>query len=188
MEIGRIYFEKYRIIDIIGNGGSSTVFLAENIKLLNRWAIKRVSKTGNSQLLAEPHLLKDLRHPAIPQIIDIEEDNEYIYIIEEYIEGLQLKMVKLQSSKIEADMIIKWAIDICSILQFLHSRKPNPIIYRDLKPENILLTQSGEIRLVDFGIAREYKDESENDTLPIGSRGYAAPEQYGIGQSDELMS
>lgn len=185
METGKVYFERYRILNQIGNGGSSTVYLAENIKLLNRWAIKKVSKKSNSQLLAEPHLLKDLRHPAIPQIIDIEEDAEFIYIIEEFIDGVQLKTVKLQSSKIDVERIIKWTIDICSILEFLHARKPNPIIYRDLKPENIMLMQSGEIKLVDFGIAREFKDESDSDTLPIGTRGYAAPEQYGIGQSDE---
>lgn len=186
MEIGKVYFDKYRILELLGEGGTSQVYLAENIRLGNRWAIKKAFKGQNLiNLLAEPNILKQLNHPAIPIIIDIEEDEEAIYIIEEYVDGILLKTYKLAKEVIEEKQIIDWALQLCDVLKYLHNRKPNPIIYRDLKPENIILMPDGMIKLIDFGIAREYKKQSHEDTVPIGTKGYAAPEQYGIGQSDE---
>lgn len=183
--VGRIHFNKYRVIKQIGNGGMSHVFLAENIKLGNKWAIKRIKKNSSAiNLLAEPSILKDLNHPLIPQIVDIEEDETYLYIIEEYVEGINLQDYKNQNKNISEDMIIDLAIQMCDVLEYLHSRKPYPIIYRDMKPGNIMLTESNQIKLVDFGIAKEYKSSSDTDTVLIGTRGYAAPEQYGSGQSD----
>ena len=72
----------------------------------------------------------------------------------------------------------------CEVLIYLHEFKPNPIIYRDMKPSNIIIDKNGNIKLIDFGIAREYKEQSECDTVYIGTRGYAAPEQYGFGQTN----
>jgi serine/threonine-protein kinase len=181
-----VYFDKFRVIDALGQGGTSEVYLAENIKVGNKWAIKRARKDNhNINLLAEPNILKHLNHRAIPKIIDIEEDEEAIYIIEEYVEGTNLKDYKKQCSEIETSQVIHWAFQLCDVLKYLHQRKPHPIIYRDVKPDNIMLMDDGNIKLIDFGIAREYKEESQNDTMPIGTKGYAAPEQYGIGQSDE---
>lgn len=186
MEIGNIYFEKYKIIDKLGQGGTSKVYLAENIRVGNKWAVKKSDKEKNNiNLLAEPNILKDLTHIAIPKIIDIEEDSDAIYIIEEYVKGINLKEYKASSENINTELIIKWALQLCDVLKYLHNRKPYPIIYRDIKPENIMLMDNGKIKLIDFGIAREFKEESLNDTVPIGTKGYAAPEQYGIGQSDE---
>lgn len=186
MNIGSIYFDKYKVIELLGQGGTSDVYLAENVKLGNFFAIKKALKNDNRiNLLAEPNILKHLNHPAIPKIIDIEEDDEAIYIIEEYINGTHLKSFKCANQKIEEAQLVDWALQICNVLKYLHQRKPNPIIYRDLKPENIILMEDGQLKIIDFGIAREYKEESTNDTVPIGTRGYAAPEQYGIGQSDE---
>jgi serine/threonine-protein kinase len=186
MNIGQIYFKKYRILDLIGMGGTSSVYLAENIKLGNKWAIKVASKNNNQiNLLAEPHILKNLNHYAIPTIIDVEEDEDNIYIIEEYIEGLNLQQFKTKERFISSEQVIDFAFQMCDILQYLHTREPNPIIYRDIKPENIIYTKEGLLKLIDFGISREYKEESLSDTSQIGTRGYAAPEQYGIAQSDE---
>lgn len=186
MEVGSIFFEKYKIVDLLGKGGSSEVFLVENVRVGNKWAMKKSNKVNsNINLLAEPNILKDLNHVAIPKIIDIEEDKDAIYIIEEYVQGINLKEYKESYSNIQLDQIIEWALQLCNVLKYLHNRKPLPIIYRDIKPENIMLMDNGNIKLIDFGIAREFKEESQNDTIPIGTKGYAAPEQYGIGQSDE---
>lgn len=185
MELGRVYFDKYKILETLGQGGTSNVYLAENIKIGNKWAIKKVKIANSSNLLAEPNILKHLDHRSIPKIIDIEEDQESIYIIEEYVDGINLKAFKLQNPTIDINRIIIWVLQLCDVLKYMHGRKPYPIIYRDLKPDNIMLMDEDKIKLIDFGIAREYKEDSENDTVPIGTRGYAAPEQYGIGQSDE---
>ncbi|MBC7959400.1 MAG: serine/threonine protein kinase [Vallitaleaceae bacterium] len=186
MELGNVYFEKYKILDVLGRGGSSEVYLAENIKMQTKWAIKKTSKSEDKiNLLAEPNILKNLDHIYIPKIIDIEEDEQSFYIIEEFVEGINLKTYKMRHPVIEMNLILTWAIKLCDVLKYLHSKKPHPIIYRDMKPENIMLMEDGKIKVIDFGIAREFKEDCLNDTIPIGTKGYAAPEQYGIGQSDE---
>lgn len=177
---------RYKILKVLGEGGMSTVYLAENVNLGTLWAIKEINKVSNSKvdLLVEPNILKKLKHPALPRIFDIIESDNSIYIIKDYIEGISLDKKLLRSGKIPEQTVIMWSIQICEVLIYLHNLKPNPIIYRDMKPSNIMLTKDNRIKLVDFGIAREYKMDSRNDTAHIGTRGYAAPEQYGLAQSD----
>jgi serine/threonine protein kinase len=178
---------KYKIIDILGKGGMSTVYLAENVRLGTLWAIKEISKENNSNIdiYVEPNILKKLNHPALPRIFDILENNENFYIIMDYIDGSTLNEELKQRGRFPESTVIDWAIQICDVLIYLHSFKPNPIIYRDMKPSNIMLTKDGKIKLIDFGIAREYKMSSTTDTVYIGTKGYAAPEQYGSGQTNE---
>lgn len=186
MECDSIFDGKYRVIKVLGKGGMSTVYLAENIKLGTMWAIKEINKRSNSNvnIRVEPDILKKLNHPCLPRIFDIIEDEENIYTIVDYIEGTPLDKEILKFGKFPEDKVIDWAKQICDVLQYLHSFKPNPIIYRDMKPSNIILTPEGKIKLIDFGIAREYKQGSDSDTIYIGTKGYAAPEQYGNGQSN----
>jgi len=186
MKKHELFYGRYRILGILGQGGMSTVYLAENVKLGTLWAIKEINKASNSMvdLLVEPNMLKKLKHPALPRIFDIFEDDRSIYIIEDYIEGTPLDKKLIRCGKIPEEIVVMWAKEICDVLLYLHSIRPNPIIYRDMKPSNIILTKEGKIKLIDFGIAREYKIESANDTAYIGTRGYAAPEQYGAAQTD----
>ncbi|HOJ11384.1 MAG TPA: serine/threonine-protein kinase [Clostridiales bacterium] len=178
--------ERYKLVKILGSGGMSTVYLAENINLGTYWAIKKISKNSNTSvdILVEPNILKKLNHPALPRIIDIMEDNEYLYIVQDFIEGNPLDKELRKNGKFPLRNVVEWALQICDVLIYLHSFEPNPIIYRDMKPANIILTPWGEIKLVDFGIAREYKKGRSNDTVNIGTIGYAAPEQFGGGQSN----
>lgn len=177
---------KYRILNVIGTGGMSTVYLAKNVKLDTLWAIKKINKNSNSvvDLMIEPNILKKLNHPALPRIFDIIEDESSIYIIEDYIEGIPLDKKLLRCGRLPEQTVVEWAIQICDVLMYLHNLKPNPIIYRDMKPSNIILTNEEKIKLIDFGIAREFKTDLGNDTTYVGTRGYAAPEQYGGSQSD----
>ncbi len=177
---------RYKLVKILGKGGMSTVYLAENINLGTFWAIKKVEKNTNAAnlLRVESNILKKLNHPALPRIIDIIEDENCVYIIQDYIEGNSLDNELKNIKKFPEKVILKWAKQICDVLIYLHSFKPNPIIYRDMKPSNIILTPWGDIKLVDFGIAREYKEGAKSDTVYIGTKGYAAPEQYGGGQSN----
>lgn len=188
MEQQQLFDGKYRIIKILGQGGMSTVYLAENIKLGTLWAIKEINKKNNSKvdILVEPNILKKLKHPALPRVFDIIEDEKSIYVIVDYIEGEPLNRELARVGRFPEKTVIDWARQICEVLIYLHTYKPNPIIYRDMKPSNIILTKDGSIKLIDFGIAREFKDESESDTIYIGTRGYAAPEQYGIGQTSAV--
>jgi serine/threonine protein kinase len=186
MQKGDVIEGKYRIIDVLGKGGMSTVYLAENIKLGTLWAVKAISKTSDSRmdLLAEPNILKRLSHPALPRVFDIRENQESIYIIVDYIEGKPLDYELEKAGCFSEEITLKWAKQLCEVLIYLHEFKPNPIIYRDMKPSNIIIDKSGNVKLIDFGIAREYKEQSDTDTVYIGTRGYAAPEQYGFGQTN----
>lgn len=177
---------RYKIIKTIGSGGMGTVSLVENVALGTKWALKAIPKNQhtNYDLLAEPNILKKINHPALPRIIDIEEDESNLYIIEDYIEGKPLnKQLEYRKSFDEAT-VIEWAKQLCNILNYLHKQTPNPIIYRDMKPSNIIVSSDNIVKVIDFGIAREFKKDSGSDTSYMGTRGYAAPEQYGTSQTD----
>ena len=167
----------------------SRVYLGENIKLGTLWAIKEIKKTNDRKIdfYVEPNILKKLSHPALPRIFDIIESDEFLYIIVDYIEGDSLDKALINEGKFDEKTVLGWTRQICDVLLYLHNLKPNPVIYRDMKPANIILTKEGCIKLIDFGIAREFKSDSDSDTVYIGTRGYAAPEQYGSGQSSVTM-
>ena len=178
--------DTYEIKSLIGKGGMSTVYLAEHKRLHTRWAVKEVRKqqTARFDFLAESNILKRLQHPMLPRIVDIFEDRECIYIVEDYVEGITLEDLLHREKKVDEAQGLQWFRDLCGALNYLHGQKPHPVIYRDMKPSNIMLQPDGTLKLIDFGIAREYKQESSADTTYIGTKGYAAPEQFGRAQTD----
>ncbi|MGI6049352.1 MAG: serine/threonine protein kinase [Acetivibrionales bacterium] len=183
--IGSVLFNKYSIVEALGRGGTSTVYLAENIILSNYWAIKVLSKENAwlSAELDEIDMLKNLSHPMLPRIADMAEDNDNYYIIMDYIEGTNVSDLLNNTGIIPQNTLVNWTLALLDVLDYLHKRNP-PVIYRDLKPGNLIVDDSGRLRLVDFGSARFHNQEADDDTVYIGTRGYAAPEQYGAGQSD----
>lgn len=190
--IGHVIDGKYEILKEIGRGGMSVVYLAMDKRLNKQWAVKQIRKKGKSQndevvvnsLLAEANLMKRLDHPALPRIVDIIDTGETIYIVMDYIEGESLDKVLLEYGAQPEKLVIDWAKQLCDALSYLHSQNP-PIIYRDMKPANIMLKPEGNLKIIDFGIAREYKEDVLADTTVLGTNGYAAPEQYGSRQSDQ---
>ena len=120
--------------------------------------------------------LQSCHHPCLPQVYDVSIAEETTTIIEEYIEGQSLGRIKLSGKQFKG--VVR---DLCSVLEYLHGRG---IIHRDIKPSNIICTESGHICLIDFDAAREPKENREQDTRLLGTRGYAPPEQYGFSQTD----
>lgn len=178
-----IWFGKYRVIQTLGQGGTSTVYLARHEKLNCCRAIKRIAKgETNIPYMEEAHILKNLRHPNIPIIYDIEEDDSYIYIIEEYVEGQSLRAIRLSHSYIQESTIREYLIQLCDVLIFLHSYQ-QPILYLDLKPDNIIISDS-ILKLIDFGAAIFSADAARRQ-VSLGTQGYAAPEQYGMHKIDK---
>ena len=189
-EIGTVIDGKYEIQTEIGRGGMSVVYLAMDTHLNKLWAVKEIRKKGSGKhdeiiinsLLAEANLMKRLDHPSLPRIVDILDNGGTIYVVMDYIEGESLdKVLEIYGEQPE-ELVIGWAKQLCDVLIYLHSQKP-PIIYRDMKPANVMLKPEGNIKLFDFGIAREYKEQNLTDTTVLGTRGYAPPEQYN-GQTD----
>lgn len=190
--VGQVIDDKYEILKLIGKGGMSKVYLAMDKRLNKQWAIKEIEKRArdkNNEIviqsaIAEANLIKKLDHPAIVRIVDIIDNGDVIYIIEDYIEGETLSSLLETKGAQPQELVIEWSMQICQALEYLHTRKP-PIIYRDMKPANVMIKPDGNVKVIDFGIAREYKDHSLADTVSLGTRGYAAPEQFGgKGQTD----
>ena len=184
LEIGSLLDGKYKILNKIGQGGMSIVYLAMNEKANKQWAVKEMRKEKNrnyevmkQSLITETNLLKELKHPYLPSIADIIENDDTIIIVMDYIEGRPLSDILLEEGTIEEDKVVEYAIQLCDVLDYLHSQNP-PIIYRDLKPANIMLKPDGKITLIDFGTARKYNYDSVSDTTCLGTIGYAAPEQF----------
>ena len=129
-------------------------------------------------------MLAQLAHPNIPKVTDYFTENNKHYIVMEFVPGETLEdhLVR-QRAPCNEQEVRQWAGQLCDVLAYLHSQNP-PIIFRDLKPGNIMLTPQGQIKLVDFGIARLFKPGKASDTQVVGTPGFASPEQYGRGQTD----
>lgn len=189
--IGTVIDGKYEILKQIGKGGMSIVYLAMDKHLNKQWAVKEIKKTANGKneevvvnsLITEANLMKKLDHPALPRIVDIIDNGQTIYVVMDYIEGESLDKVLDEFGAQPEDEVINWAIQICDALSYLHNQRP-PIIYRDMKPANVMLKPDGNVKIIDFGIAREYKGTSLSDTTVLGTRGYASPEHYGTSETD----
>lgn len=179
-----IWFQKYHVIKELGQGGTGTVFLAYNNVLKAERAIKRIPKQNACvQWMNEVQILKLIRHDNIPIVYDMEEDENYIYIIEEYIKGQSLRAYKLSHQTIQETQLYNFILQLCDVLEFLHSMTP-PILYLDLKPDNVLITEYGQIKLVDFGTAAILSGEKKQSAR-YGTKSYASPEQIRNGEVDE---
>lgn len=192
LQIGQEVDGRYEILKEIGRGGMSIVYLAMDNRLKKSLVVKDIRKHQNindevliNSLVVEANMLKKLEHPALPRIYDIIETKSGIYVVMDYIEGESLKEKLDREYKVSADEVIVWARQLADVLGYLHNQEPNPIIYRDMKPDNIMLTPEGNIKLIDFGIAREYKEDRSSDTTNLGTKAYAAPEQIAGKQSDK---
>lgn len=191
LQIGSVIDGKYKILDEIGHGGMSTVYLAINEKANKPWAIKEVRKSFSrnfdilrQSLILETDLLKKLSHKNLPSIVDVIDSDENFLIVMDYIEGNTLEKLMNENGAYPQENVVDWAVQLCDVLQYLHTR-PNPIIYRDMKPSNVMLKSDGSVVLIDFGTAREFKERNLGDTTCLGTQGYAAPEQFGgMGQTD----
>lgn len=191
LEIGSLIDGKYKILNKVGQGGMSVVYLAMNEKANKQWAVKEVRKDGikdfevvKQGLVAETDILKKLSHPNLPSIIDVIDTDDSFIIIMDYIQGNSLNKALEEYGAQPQDNVIEWAKQLCDVLGYLHTRTP-AIIYRDMKPANIMLKPDGNVTLIDFGTAREFKEKNLADTTCLGTVGYAAPEQFGgMGQTD----
>jgi len=189
LKSGVVLERRYRIQEVLGVGGMSTVYKARDLRFTGverLCAIKEMFNVGDDQRLRqirltnfqrEAALLATLTHPAIPRIYDFFEISGTIYLVLELIPGNDLEtMLTNRRQPFAEDLIVQWATSLCDVLEYLHEQKPEPIIFRDLKPSSIMLRQDQSLVLVDFGIARGFAP-SQKGTM-IGTEGYAPPEQY----------
>ena len=188
--ISEVFHNRYLIRSIIGKGGMGTVYLAEDLKLKGKlWAIKEivVQETNYQQFVDEAKILIALDHTYLPKIIDYypPDENGNSYLVMDYINGQTLlKLFEEKNKILPYKQIIKYVLQICNLFDYLHNQQQTPVIYRDLKPANIMIDEQDNVRLIDFGIARNYKEGKLLDTIQMGTVGFAAPEQFEDKQTD----
>ncbi len=185
---------RYLLKQRLGQGGMGAVYLAYDQRLDIDCAIKEMStallKTEDERERArksfheEAKLLARLNHPNLPRVTDHFSDHGREYLVMEFVPGETLASILRNSPPPwpVAD-VVAFAEPLTEVLHYLHSRTP-PIVFRDLKPANIMRTPEGQVKLIDFGIARLFKPGQSQDTQAFGTMGYSAPEQYGTGQTD----
>lgn len=187
---GEVLGGRYLVEALVAKGGMGAVYRVRDTRLNHKlWAVKEIMvdpATGGGSFLEEVRILCDLSHPYILKVTDyFEPDAEgKCYLVMEYINGHTLQEVYAdQKSPITVQLALKYAIQLCEILNYLHEQ-PNPVIYRDLKPSNIMADEHGNLKLIDFGIARTFKEGQLNDTVALGTLVFAAPEQLENRQTD----
>lgn len=168
--------EKYEIVEEIGRGGSASVYKAWN-KALSCYVAVKVYENKQRWDVREKELLKELRHPAFPVVMDYMESEEKACLIMEYIEGVNLERYIEKSGPVGKEQAVIWAAGLADALAYLHNRN-TPILYQDMKPSNIIVNERGEVKLVDFGSVYLKYQEDPNDYVHRGTYGYAAPEQF----------
>lgn len=186
---------RYRVTGKLGQGGMAAVYQAEDTRLRGKiCAIKEMSdalladpaerQLAISNFQREAQFLANLSHPNLPRVTDsLVETNKY-YLVMDFVSGNTLENLLAQRGHPFSEAEVRgWLYQLCNVLSYLHNHNP-PIIFRDLKPDNIMLDQRGQVKLIDFGIARHFDPHKAKDTTALGTLGFAAPEQYGKSQSD----
>jgi eukaryotic-like serine/threonine-protein kinase len=180
---------RYLIQEIVGVGGMGAVYRARDLhfpKMVKLVAVKEmvnqardplVRKTIVQNFEREANVLATLHHPAIPRIFDYFTQDERSYLVMEYIKGKNLEQfINEHEGFLLEETIVRWAIELCDVLEYMHKHQPDPIIFRDMKPSNVMLNQTNNIVLVDFGIARPFQTGQRG--TQVGTEGYSPPEQY----------
>ena len=186
---------RYIIVQKVGQGGMGAVYQATDTRLGHKLvAVKEMSDAAITDPLEkqqarkaferEAQMLANLNHPNLPRVTDHFSEGGKQYLVMDFIEGRTLEQVLHGAAGFLAeDEVVGWVVQLCDVLAYLHNCQP-AVIFRDLKPANIMLDAEGRIKLIDFGVARLFQPGKGKDTQTMGTPGYAAPEQYGTGQTD----
>jgi predicted Ser/Thr protein kinase len=194
LERRTLLHKRYMILRTLGQGGMGAVYQAKDIRRKSMCAIKEMSlsmvpaedrEQAIQNFETEATFLSGLSHPNLPTFMGRFTEGTRHFLVMEYIDGTTLEgYLESNNGPFPERRVLGWARQLCDVLAYLHNQ-PTPIIFRDLKPGNIMITRDGHIKLIDFGIARFFRQSGSQDTQLLGTPGYAPPEQYGKAQTDE---
>lgn len=190
LQPGVVLQNRWRIVGVLGVGGMASVYKARDLRfpdVVRHVAVKEMLNLATDPQIREltlrnfereANILASLSHPAMPEIYDYFPGSNHVYLVMEFINGKDLEAIlnSVPMEKIPPSTILQWAIELCDVIAYLHEHEPEPIIFRDVKPSNVMIDQHGNVRLIDFGIAKVF--ESGQKGTMIGTEGYSAPEQY----------
>lgn len=174
-EFENIIAEQFGFVKALRNSENKSVVVLRHKALGTQIVVREFSGDGTVY-----NLLKNVVHPNLPVVYSVEQDGDRCSVVEEYIDGITVADV-LRAGVYTPQGASEVAKGICAALDVLHSLD---IIHRDIKPENVMVDSSGTVKLIDFDAARVFKSYQAKDTSFIGTAGFAAPEQYGINQTD----
>jgi outer membrane protein assembly factor BamB/tRNA A-37 threonylcarbamoyl transferase component Bud32 len=186
---GSVIQERYKIMTTLGTGGFSSVYQAQDLHFPNvtrLCAVKemihanrdpRIRELATTSFEREASILATLDHPSVPEVHDFFTQDDRSYLVLEYIRGNDLETLMAERDDyFPTDSVLQWSLQLCEVLGYLHSRRPQAVVFRDLKPSNVMLDTYGRIRLIDFNIAKSF-EAGARGTM-IGTEGYSPPEQY----------
>jgi serine/threonine-protein kinase len=167
---------KYEILDTIGTGGFGSVYLAQDIMISKKVAIKVPHKQGEDQekLLQEPRMLASLNHPNIVSVITAEKQKDVFFIVMEYIDGYSLEQYLRRNKRVAIDLALGWFIKLVDAIVYAHAKN---VIHRDIRPANVLISKEGQVKLGDLGTSR-FLEGNRFASTRIGSPPYMAPEHF----------
>jgi len=188
LKVGEMLRQRYRIEETLGQGGMGAVYRATDINLGVQVAVKENLFTTEEyarQFRREATILASLRHGALPRVTDhFVIQGEGQYLVMDFIEGEDLRERLERDGPVQEDMAIRWFVEVCDALAYLHTRTP-PIVHRDIKPGNIKITPDDHAILVDFGLAKVLEESGSTTTgAKAMTPGFSPPEQYGAGRTD----
>src|SRR5579884_4241995 len=190
LPLGTILDGKFKIIQVLGEGGMGTVYKVEQVGkpgyyravkelLINPSMPEEERKAAIERFDKEIDLLFKLKHPRIPSLILSFQERGNYYFVMEFVPGRSLeKMLEDTNAPLDEESVVRWMIQVCDALSYIHSQNP-PIILRDLKPGNIMVMPDGNVELIDFGIARRFDPNKRTNTENLGTISYASPEHLG---------
>ena len=189
LQPGTTLEDRYLILGMLGAGGMSSVYKGRDLHFPNVTKLVAIKEMVNliadqsmhemvvKNFEREADLLATLSHPAVPAIYDNFSHKKRSYLVMEFIDGDDLEGILAATNDfLPEERVIGWAIELCDVLSYLHNIQPEPIIFRDIKPSNVMIDHHSRVRLIDFGIARNFQP-GEKGTM-IGTEGYSPPEQY----------
>ncbi|MDD3305490.1 MAG: serine/threonine-protein kinase [Acetobacterium sp.] len=179
-KIRSVFDQEYQIIKMLGNGGMGCVFHVQSNAIETAdFALKVLDKEAyfdnKLDFMREADVMKGLDHPGIPKIIEVTEDQEYVYMVQEYIRGESLSLIIRKCGKIREEYLKIWMKSIAATFDYLHQQG---LIHRDIKPDNMMLTDDCEIKIIDFGLARKKEQIDQADKNVFGTLSFTAPERF----------
>jgi len=167
---------KYKILSTIGSGGFGTVYLAEDTWIDKKVALKVPHKQGVDfgELLREPRLLASLNHPNIVTILTAEKQENIFFIVMEFVPGETLESIIAREGALDLSRALDYTCQICNAVDHAHRQG---VLHRDLRPSNVIVSESGLLKVADFGTSR-FLEIAAHGTTVIGSPPYMAPEQF----------
>ena len=182
---GRVLGGRYEIDGVLAHGGTSTIYAARPMLGAGRVIIKRLRDGADEddvrQFRREFELLRACAHPALPHVLEMFEEEGVPHLVEERVAGHTLREVLERQGPLPWSRVLEVGLALLEVLAWLHR---HDVIHRDLKPDNVLLGDDGTVRLIDLGAGRRWRAGADHDTVPLGTPGFAAPEQYGRSQTD----